>query len=147
MKIRVSIIATTLFALLFILVLAAPDTSVSAKKKTATKDEEAVMENVNITWDLEKGKTDKVKTHYNVIGYKKFKVKMTKYKVTTTKSGKKKISFTLKCTGTAPNISEIQGEEMLDRYFAGESLGGMYYLCLVDYKKDWLLTQMIMTRE
>ena len=91
-------------------------------------EEKADLESLNVSWDLENGKTLKIKTHYNVIGDKKVKVKMSNYKVSKTKDGKKKISFTVKYSGLAPKLTDEQAEKIYkDAVWDGIPVGGKYF--------------------
>ena len=116
-----------------------PDLDAAAKtkkKKTETVEgQDGDLKNLNITWDIKKGKTVKAKTNYNVVGERKFKIKMTKYKVKNLKKGKKRITFTMKYSNLAPNITVEQGEKVYFDYESnGIPAGGGFFLTVVDPK-------------
>ena len=122
---RVTVFTTMLALALGILATSTQTVSAASKPE---------MKKANVKWDLKKKKTVTYKSLYTGVGLKKQKAKISKMKVTTskTKPGYKECTFTLKCErGWKMTNSEIH--EMVKNRLSDNSVGGTIYCHIVDY--------------
>lgn len=118
--------------LLFALALMLSVVFMPVQADAATKN---YMKKQNVTWDLKKGKTLKVKTYYAGVGLVDEKVKISQYKISKSSvPGYKKLSMTVKFYKTwKPTRNQV--DKMVNSKYCRETtyVGGVCFVHVLDY--------------